>query len=399
MWSTKSTTRWLAVACAALLFVACGGSSKKPEEPDNGNGNVPVVVLPEYYYELASQNADPLMVTVDSLEEGRTVYRVTHLMAEPFPDPMNPEPGEIPQSGMFGSYKPATGEFTLSMGQLVLTLVGLDEETFDQVDEQLVMNVMETFVMPPGDFPTTGQLTVGVGNDRVFVTVTPDGLGVTLEIDLGSDGEINDTVTLSWDEFDNLENLEAPFLYQVSRFGFSATVYFMYELVEFGLDAMERIDAGLADASPITTACPALSSIGWAAPPPPPVIPDQGQLVLGWLDDTADGVVNTGDSFTLEYTYCLRPDEEDDIQTLVNGALYLNNYAYVVEDGKLVEFGFDAGETAAGRPGGMAFDGLELLEIQAPGDDPTKTVIGEEQFTINGRMMLVFYAPEEGGGR
>lgn len=127
---------------------------------------------------LASLNADPLTVTVDSVEDGRTVYRVTHLLAEPFPDPMNPQAGEIPLSGLYGSYAPATSEFTLSTGQLVLTLVDVDEQ-----------------------------------------------------------------------------------------------------------------------------------------------ILDQGQVVLSWLDHTADGVVNRGDSFTMEYAYCMRPDEEDDLPMLVNGTL------------------------------------------------------------------------------
>jgi hypothetical protein len=254
--------KWLLVALVASTGVACS-SSGGDDSGDDGDGEV--VVLPRYEFQMTSHPETPVVVQVP-MGEGVNL-RLTHL-------------GDGP--GVFGDFNLETGAFSIFGGSsLVIDDVGL-MPLFGDFDIQATA----TWVIPVEQFATSGAMVVRRDAERVFVTVLPAGAGVSIEWDENNDGTLEDEVSLSWDEFDDLPDT-APEWQQLGSFAYSATIDFMLELAEWGITGIELIDDDLVTLSPIVAPCDAFSGAGLAVPPPPPVIPDEGFLTFTWYDDAA----------------------------------------------------------------------------------------------------------------
>ena len=359
-------TRWLLVALLAAAGVACSSSGNGGDD-DDGDGDV--TVLPRYEFHLTSHPETPIVVQVPA--EGIAGLRLSHL-------------GEGP--GVFGDFNLQTGAFSIFGGSsLVIEELALAPVLFGDFDVQAT----QTWVIPAGEFATSGAMVVRRDAERVFVTVLPAGAGVRVEWDENNDGVLEDQAALTWDEFDDLPDI-APEWQQLGSFAYSAAIDFMLELAEWAITGVELIDDELATLSPIVAPCDAFSDAGLAVPPSPPVIPDQGSLIFTWYDDAASGSVNPGDSFSLGFEYCWMDMTVfgEDYSSLFNGLIGMNSWTEVVDNDILTRTGFE-GTSPAGRAGGLVFEDFEMWETWVD----MGVTVAHRDAVVNGRLEVVFFAP------
>lgn len=296
-----------------------------------------------------------------------------------------------------GEYELETGDFTIEAGtHTVVAEVNEPAQLFGAFE----VSVAETITVPFASLPTSGRMRIdalpyGSGSGRVELLIRPEGAGVALSRDLDANGSIDDEVLMSWDEFDELLGSEAPEWQQLGAFAYGVLVDFAPALTEFGIAGIELVMATreeLPAASPVTAFCDAFSDLGLSVPQPPPVIPDEGFLTFAWHDDAASGDVNPGDSFSLDFTYCLLAFPGD-YSELLDGLIEMNSWTEVVSNGVLTRVGFE-GTSPAGKPGGLVFEDFELWEVwDADGDGPGTTAAAHLGARVNGRMTVVFFAP------
>lgn len=343
-----------------------------------------VAILPVYEYELASVPLDDPIV-VDA----------------PFGDGVRLELGCLYGCpNLRGRYEIETGVFTIDAGaHLTVRELNQPVQLFGTFD----IAATETFTVPFESRPTSGSLEVnsylpvGSGLGFVDVTILPAGAGVRLALDETNDGTIEAWDDVTWAEFDEILGSEAPQWQQLGAFGYAVMVDFMPELLQYGIAGILLVEITadvLPSLNPVTGECTAFSSEGLSVPPPPPVVPDQGFETFTWFDDAASGDVNAGDSFSLDFDYCLlyfTTDESD----LNNGLIEMNSWTEVVTDGVLTRFGFE-GTSPAGKPGGLVFEDFEMWAVwDADGSGPGTASESSLEATVNGRMTVVFFAPAE----
>jgi len=295
-------------------------------------------------------------------------------------------------STVFGSYTVADSAFTIAEGSHVFVGDGDPENMSEYEDFSIV--VTSTWVFPPEGPPSQGAFTWRAFLRVIEVEVTPEGM---LRLTYFEPLAMPEEMVLSFEALDEAtDDPDAPFWLEWGIFAYQMFSDFVPELASYGVAGFDLIVDELADASPVTVACDAFSSIGLAVPPPPPDIPDTGSLTFTWVDDAADGAVGPGDSFDMQTDYCLSTMEPlEDEQIMINGLISLNSYTEVIENNTLVRIGFE-GTSPAGRPGGLHFDDFERFEVydsDGPGGSNVATVhLGA---TVNGRMTLVFEEPAQ----
>ena len=343
-----------------------------------------VTVPPVYEYELASVPPDDPIV-VDA----------------PFGDGVRLEIGCIYGCpNLKGEYNFETGDFTIDAGAH-LTVRELNQPA--QLFGMFAIAVSETVTVPSESRPTSGTievdsyLPVGSGLGFVDVIVLPGGAGVRLALDQNNDGTIETQVEKTWEEFGELLGSEEPQWQQLGAFGYAVMVDFMPELLQYGLAGILLVETSaevLPGLNPVIGECTAFSSVGLSVPPPPPVVPDQGFETFAWFDDAISGDVNPGDSFSLDFDYCLLyfPDDDSDLN---NGLIEMNSWTEVFTDGVLTRVGFE-GTSPAGKPGGLVFQDFEMWAVwDADGGGPGTATEASLEATVNGRMTVVFFAPQD----
>lgn len=375
--------RWPALVLAAAFTVACGSSGGGGDDIDDDVINI----LPLYAYGLTSTAVDPITVT---LPGGTLSLRLSHLFEGP---------------GLFGEYHPASGNFSVFAGSslvidesILVALGGAQLADVPTLFGDFSVQATADWFVPAGSDPDTGALVVARGEQRVEVAVIDGGNTVRIRHDAAGDGEYEETVSLTWQQFDDLGEFEAAPEWQLlGSFAYDATIEFMFELAQAGIDSFEFIDDDLAQGGQRVIACSAFSDLGLSVPPAPPVIPDQGSLTFSWLDDSGNGSVGPGDSFNMAFAYCLDDDPDDDIDDMFNGEIGLNSFTEVVTERATGSFitriGWEGAGVAA-RPGGMEFRALERWEVfDADGDAAGTAAAAELTSVIDGRMTLVFFEP------
>jgi PKD repeat protein len=343
-----------------------------------------VTVLPVYEYELASVPPDDPIV-VDA----------------PFGDGVRLELGCIYGCpNLKGRYELESGDFTIDAGaHMTVRELNQPVQLFGMFD----ITVSETVIIPSESRPTSGILEVDSwlpsvpGYGFIDVTILPAGTGVRLALDETNDGTIEAQVEVSWEEFDELLGSEEPQWQQLGAFGYGVMVDFMPELLQYGIAGILLVETTadmLPMLSPVTGECTAFSDVGLTVPPPPPIVPDQGFETFTWFDDAASGDVNAGDSFSLDFDYCLLYFSEDD-SDLNNGLIEMNSWTEVVTDGVLTRVGFE-GTSPAGKPGGLVFEDFEMWAVwDADSGGPGISTVSSLEATVNGRMTVVFFEPAD----
>jgi hypothetical protein len=375
--------RWPVLVLAAAFSVACGSSGGGSDDVDDDVINI----LPLYAYQLTSAADDPITVTLP----GTTLsLQLRHLFEGP---------------GLFGEYHPSSGTFSVFEGSSLVVdesiLIAIQGEQMADVPTLFgdfsVQATVDWFVPADSD-PQTGALVVARGDERVEVAVIDGGNTVRLRHDATGDGVYEEEVPLTWQQFDDLGDFAAAPEWQLlGAFAYDATIEFMFELAQAGIDGFDFIDDDLAQGGQRIIQCSAFSALGLSVPPPPPVIPDQGSLTFSWLDDSTDGSVGAGDSFTMAFAYCVDDDPDDDIDDMLNGEIGLNSLTEVVTERATGSFitriGWE-GPGIAARPGGVEFKALERWEIfDADGNGPGTAAAAELTSVVDGRMVMVFFEP------
>jgi len=371
--------RWPVLLLAATFTVACSSSSSSGSG-DDGDDDV-INILPLYSYELTSSSDAPITVAVPLTF---TSLQVTH---------------GFDQRGLFGTYQPDDGAFTVETGSnIVVTELGKMPMLFGDFSVQATV---DWFV--PGDGnPDTGALEVRRGEELIEVAVIDGGNTVRIRWDAAGDGIYEESVSLTWAQFDDLgDSEEVPEWQALGAFAYDATLEYMFELAEFGIGAFDFVGDELEQAGQLVIQCDAFSDLGLSVPPrlpSVPDIPDQGLLTFSWLDDSADGVVGPGDSFEMALDFCLDvEDPNDDFHDMYNGDVGLNSLTEVVTERAngsfITRIGWE-GPGAAGRPGGIEFNSVRLFEVyDADGDGPGTVAAADPTSTVSGRMVLVFFEP------
>jgi hypothetical protein len=374
--------RWPVIALAALFTVACGSSG------GGGGGDIDddvIIILPVYAYQLTSTTDDPVTVSAPAAFGFEVQLQLGHLFEGP---------------GLFGTYQPDDEAFTVEAGSsLVIDELGDMQLFFGDLEIQAI----EDWFVPGEGNPDTGALEVRRGAERIEVAVIDGGNIVRIRWDEAGDGVYEESTTLSWQAFDGLLDgswEEAPEWQLIGAFAYNATLNYVFELADIGISSFDFADEELEQTGgQVVVQCDAFSDLGLSVPSSPAGVPDQGQFTFAWLDDLPNGSVGPGDSFTWTFVYCLEDDPDDDIDTMLNGEVGLNDFTEVYEQRAagetLTRIGWE-GLGVAGRPGGMEFRDLEQWEVyDADGDGAGTAAAAELTSTVNGRMTLVFFEPQD----
>ncbi len=263
---------------------------------------------------------------------------------------------------MNGTYDRATEAVTLTPGSgpLAATLQGGPFGTLPVYLSQ------QQWAWVGSALPTRGELYVQRSDtDTILVTVdnTLPGVSVTWHDNTETFGP--DSFT--WAQFEDLVGSGAPEYQQIASFAYSMRG-FVFEQAARMIDALEIItsrDAELA-AGPVVVSCD----------PYPPGSATAGTVTYTWNDDTGNGDLGPGDSFTIAYDQCWVNDPADDIDELVNGTASLSGYTEVTDPSLWIG-------------GDMTFSNLVVTETQETSPGVFETL--PDPVTVGGGLQIFFW--------
>ena len=329
-----------------------------------------VTIPPVLEYAIYTDEALPPLVVEAPLGDN-VVLELSGLVAAPF---------------LAGELVTETGNFTIKPGS------GLRVSESDdpaQLFGAFEVAIDETFDVPVNSLPVGGGLYVDsfapLSLGRVLVDVLPAGAGVRLSLDEGANGTIDAQVELTWADFDELLGSEAPQWQQLGAFGYAVLIDFVPELMEYVLGGAllaVTLEDLLPVVSPVMAPCDTFSAAGLSVPPPPPVIPDQGFETFTWFDDAASGDVSTGDSFSLEFDYCLLYFGDED-SVMNDGLFRMINWSHFFTNNVLTQVWFQG-----------IFEDFEIWAVwDADGGGPGTASVAELEARVNGPLVLLLTAP------
>lgn len=304
----------------------------------------------------------------------------------PFGDGLVLEISNIFGPLLAGELDTETGDLTIEPGSgMLVSEPNLPIQLFGSFE----VVVDEIFEISPESRPASGGLYIDsfapLFLGRVYADVLPMGAGLRLALDEGNNGTIEAQEDVSWLEFEDLLGSAAPQWQQLGAFGYMALIEFMPELMEYGLGGavlVVTLEDLLPIVSPVTAPCDAYSSVGLSVPPPPPVVPDQGFETFTWFDDAASGDVNTGDSFSLEFDYCLLYFGDED-SVMNDGLFRMSNWFHAFTNNVLIQVSFVG-----------SFEDFELWAVwDADGGGPGTAAVAELEARVNGPMAVLLSAP------
>lgn len=284
------------------------------------------------------------------------------LLEVAFPLQCHKEVVKILQLFLELTHNRATETFSLEVGGIITvdaSQVSLTECTIGD----LSVEVTETVRWVSGEFPTEGAFEITVGDDIITVIVNPDAdgagnPGVDLAFDQCGDGIIEDQISLTWEELEEIMDRDVcgSKYQQIAAFGFR--VYeFLVARVRLGLELLTFVTEQGTDLEAAGTA-----GISVPCHEFPPGSGSSGSVRYVWEDASGDGVLGPGDNFAAIYNTtsdgCWVDDPDEIIDTLSRGTISLIDY---VEQSSALQIGgdivfeeFSETETAEEPPGQFA---------------------------------------------
>ena len=269
-------------------------------------------------------SADPLeVISLPHCDREQAVVKIIHLFLEL-------------------THNRATETFSLEVGGIItvdVRQVPLNKCTI----ADLTVEVTETVRWVSGELPTEGAFKITVSDHIITVTVNPDvdgagNPGVDIAFDQWGDGIIEDQISLTWEELEEIMDRDAwASKYQrIAAFGFR-----VYELLvaraRLGLELLtfvmeEGTDLEAAGVAGVLVTCHEF----------PPGSGSSGSRHYVWEDASGDGVLGTGDNFAVTYNTtadgCWIDHPDQTIDTLYRGTISLNDY---VEQSSPLQIGGD----------------------------------------------------------
>lgn len=228
-----------------------------------------------------------------------------------------------------GSYVPATKIYTLTLSPVPRLVISPSGQGFDlpvsDVSGTFGLLVEETLQWRFGEHPTAGSFRVTAGNYiRVVVNSDVTGTGIAgVDIQLVEFGEITESTSLTWTQFDALLNNVAAPSYQRQAALAYLTLQRLYQPLQGVVEnfttiaqqesALEASGSGQALSIPLCT----------------PFNANIGTFNLTWLDGPGNiaGALGPGDNFAIGVTDCWLDDPATTQDLLyASGALLLNAY-------------------------------------------------------------------------
>lgn len=344
---------------AVLTIVATGGGGGG----DDGGGSIddvdpgPVNLLPSYNFFLANVSDDNLLTVQrpgGAIGVAFTVsIDIDGLLANTVDISVNAS-NEV----TFLSYVArATSRFDLIVTSgAVNPLEGTISVT---LTEDLVFDAF-------GGPPTSGAFNVRIPTDAINVTVVTGGVQLSL-----NGGE---PVSYTWDEFENLfdDDSQEVWLRRASLAG--DAIGFLYEYFFNVADILDELEV-------VTLSNPLVESCDMFTGSPPDGVLAQGELTVTW---TGTGELSDGDDFSWEFNQCWLDEPNSNIDDLLDGTVFLENYTETVDfdTNTLFEIGFGG---LSGQPGGVIFD----LTVSETIEDNGVFVINDSANIFGGFAMII----------
>jgi hypothetical protein len=271
-----------------------------------------------------------------------------------------------------GTVNTDTGEFTVDNNS------SIDGDTGAGFFGVYSADVTQTIRVPEGAEPTEGQVDILIGSDKITVTVDDTIPGVTVDLDTGNNGTVDDSVDVAWNIFD-IDEPSIPAYAQQAAFAFGSSG-FILEQAELILEAAQVIDENELAFIPNVTlpiTCDTFSPLT----PPAGVSVDPGSADFTWDDFVSDGEINTGDNFAVELNQCWQNETADLDDTFLDGTLNLNDF-------------FFGGADDSCRILGFAFDNVQYVNLDIS-DTVTDTLAGtvtiDTTLRVNGTVSLSLF--------
>lgn len=348
-----------------FLSTSCGGGGGGGGDDggDNGDGGGGQT-LSEYDFQL-SLLADPdhlliLSATLDSQPVTATLEKIF-------------------EGGTFnGTYDIASETITMGASAVKVTTTGMWDPPFNTltiaIDEEPV-------VMPVGNSPTQGKITVRVGENPDYeytltVTITPTGVLLDRE---------GTSESLTWDEFETLLSSDTADIWEKQASFASNIVGFIFNQLNFDIEAITLIaenDTVLSKKSvTFNSAFTGTAPAGHAS---------QGTLILS----STDGNVGPGSDFSEVFNDYWVNDSSDDIDQLYDGSVRFVGFLEDSDDARDVITAIGFIPNSADDPGGVFFDGEGLTIYETEETSGVFSIDEAATLTITGGYSIMFYEPQ-----
>ena len=315
----KAWRNWIGAAAllGCLCAVGCGGGG------DGENGGAPPTLLAVYQWSLENVMGGQPMVL--AFEQDGDDLKVTVAIGAQRPT---------------GLYNRIADSWTVDPGGvwLIDTNAGPDD-----LVGLLTVTVTETIGIPADDSPQTGAFMVEHAGDDVEVTFVAG--GVQLSVDGGP------ATFYDWETFDELTEQPGSTLEEVAASFANQVLFFMFERYWNVVELLLEIDDEFEFINPRFTEESAFPA-GWDIPDE---LQDPAWNTIMWYDNGPEGV-GTSDDFDVGLGDW--PLGED---SLGRGQVQFQNYLESIDGANRV---VQAGFGMLGRPGGILWDGLDMVQLE-----------------------------------
>jgi len=264
----------------------------------------------------------------------------------------------------------------------------------------LIIDVTTEFAIPQGGPPRVGSIAVQsprtvsglslpqVAPDFETITVTiavdsSDRAGVTITTD--DPAADPNSVFKTWEQTDALLDGEGPLWQQKGAFG--------VDVIKFVLDQADRASESFSfisdyEADLETAGDGETIELNCSEFPDgnvPADLDKQGTITFGWDDDSDDGSVGSGDSFSWYFNDCWNDNFDDgDLNLYETGGVIFNGYTQEKSGEFIARAGYEPDE----GPGGVFYDNLVLGEVED--SDGTYTYDSDYSVNLGGGFTLIY---------
>jgi hypothetical protein len=346
-----------------ILASSCGGGGGGGDS-DDGGGDGGGQPLSQYGFGLSPLADKPLTLsaTLDSQPISATLEKGSE--------------GET----FNGTYDIASETITMRASFVKVTTTGMWDPPLNTLWIRITNE--KPIIMPLGNNPTQGTLTVGVGGNpsegfEYTFTITITGTGVLLE----REGFVSKEYT--WDLFGELLGTDALDWEKQASFA-SSIINFIFNQLNFDINAITMIEENDTVLEKKSVTVDGDTFLG---------TPPAGHAVKGTLTlSCPDGNVGPGGDFSEVFHDYWVNDPLDDIDYLYNGSVsfvgFLENSDAV--RGVITSIGFVPNP---GEPGGVLFDGDGLTIYETEETSGVFSINDAATITITGGYSIMFFEP------